>query len=97
MTQDWPSWLDQLEAGVTAQRAALTDGQHEIVVTSTPPTDLGPLPPALEERVRGLLRENDALTAELAAAFAASGRQLKLVSALQQRTHGGASFLDERG
>ena len=97
MTQDWSSWLDQLQAGVTAQRAALAQGRPDGVVADAPPPDLGPLPPALEERAREVLRDNDALTAELAEAFAASGRQLKLVSALQHRTPDASSFFDSRG
>ena len=96
MTQDWSSWLDQLQAGVTAQRTALAQGRHDSVAADQTPPDLGPLPAALEERARALLRDNDALTAELAAACAAAGRQLKLVSAMQHRT-AGASFLDARG
>ena len=97
MTHDWSSWLDQLQADQTAQWAALADGRHDSLVTGEPPTDLGPLPLALEARARELLRDNDALTAALAAACAASGRQLKLVSAMQQRTPGASSFLDTRG
>ena len=97
MTHDWSSWLDQLQASHTDQRAALADGRHDSVVVGDPPNDLGPLPAALEGRARELLRDNDALTAALAAACAASGRQLKLVSALQQRAPGASSFVDTRG
>ena len=98
MTHDWSSWLDQLQAGVTASRAALADGRHDSVhVDGGPPADLGPLPPALEGRARGLLHDNHGLTAELAAACAASGRQLKLVSAMQQRSPEASTFFDSRG
>jgi hypothetical protein len=97
VTQDWSSWLDQLQTGVTVARAALADGRHDSVLVDGPPADLGPLPPALEARARELLHDNHVLTAELAAAFAASGRQLKLVAAMHQRSPEASSFFDSRG
>ena len=83
MTPDWSTWLDQLEAGITAQRAALAEGRHDDVLPGRPAGDLGPLPPALEARARDLLRANATLTAELGAACASHGRQLKLLLALE--------------
>ena len=96
MTQEWSSWLDRFEAGCTASRAALAEGRHDRVDLGEPPPDLGPLPVSLEARAQALLRVNALLTAELAAACASAGRQLRLVTAVQHRT-GGASFFDSRG
>lgn len=97
MTHDWSAWLDRLQASVTARRAALADGHHDSIVTDDLATDLGPLPAALEGRARTVLGEHDALMAELTEACAASGRQLKLVSAMQHRTADASSFVDLRG
>ena len=96
MTSDWSGWLDRLEASHTAQRAALAEGRHDSADVGAAPPDLGPLPASLEARARALLQLNGVLTAELAAACASAGRQLKLVGAVQHRT-AGASFLDTRG
>ena len=96
VTPDWSTWLDQLEASITAQRAALADGRHDDVVAGQPPVDLGPLPADLAARASRLLQLNTALTEELAASCAAHGRQLQLVSAMHRRETSASSYLDTR-
>lgn len=96
MTLDWPTWLDRLEASITACRAAVAEGRHDDVVTSDAPVGLGPLPVDLERRARVLLRLNASLTDELTTACAAHGRQLKLLTALHPHEGASCSYLDTR-
>lgn len=96
MTPAWSTWLDQLEASISAQRAAIADGRHDDVVAGQPPVDLGPLPADLAARASKLLHLNTALTEELAASCAAHGRQLQLVSAMHRRETSASSYLDTR-
>ncbi len=96
MTPDWRTWLDELEASIAAQRAAIADGRHDDVVACHPPVDLGPLPVDLADRASGLVHLNAALTEELAASCAAHGRQLQLLSAMQPREISASSYLDTR-
>lgn len=94
MTSDWSRWLDRLETSISAQRAAIVEGRHDDVVPGPAPVALGPLPTDLEERARQLLDHNASLTRELAAACAAHGRQLKLLSTIAPHGSSASSFLD---
>ena len=94
MTSHWSDWLDQLETSISAQRAAVAEGRHDDVVPGPAPVGLGPLPTDLEARARELLNRNAALTSELAAACAAHGRQLKLLSTIAPRESTACSYLD---
>jgi len=62
----WRSTLDALEVAVSRQRAALDDGEHLdaasiAALAFSPPDDLPPVPPALEERAGRLLAETSGL------------------------------------
>lgn len=94
---DWQACLDALADHLAQQRAALADGRPEDVRPFAPPADLGPVPPALADRLHELAGHNDALTAELAAAGAAAARQLQLVGVLHSPARSSASFVDARG
>lgn len=96
MTPDWPTWLDQLEASITAQRAAIADGRHDDVVAGHAPDGLGPLPAHIAARASQLLHLNTALIEELAASCAAHGRQLQLLSTMQPRESSASSYVDTR-
>ena len=101
MSSDWTDWLDRLAADLTAQRTALAQGRPDAVVGGEPPGDLGPLPAALQARAAALLRENELLTDELAAACATHGRRLEALTARQshslQSSSPVARFFDARG
>lgn len=75
----WTSVLDQLEARIAEQRAALDAGEAGMVTPFMPPEDLGPLPPELLPRARELLRESDDLVAELAGNVAHIRQDLAVV------------------
>ena len=93
----WQACLDALADRLADQREALADGRPEDVQPFAPPAGLGPVPPALAERLRSLAEENDTLTAGLLEASAAAARQLQLVSVMHSPARAGASFVDARG
>ena len=93
----WQACLDALSDHLAQQREALADGRPEDVHAFEPPAGLGPVPPALEVRLRELAAQNDVLTTALAAAGAAVARQVQLVGVLHAPQQASASFVDARG
>lgn len=62
----WRLALDDLEAALSRQRAALDHGEHTdpaavVRLAFTPPRDLPPIPRSLESRARRLLAETEEL------------------------------------
>ena len=93
---DWAAALDEFEQRIAAQRAALDLGAAPDLDPFVPRAELGPLPPALEERARALLAESKDVEAELAGALVHVGQDLALVRKLNATTGRaeGARFLD---
>lgn len=97
MTRDWEQCLDRFEDHLAAQRVALAEGRPEQLGAFRPPAALGPLPAELAERARGLATVVGSLEDELAAALAATARQLQLLAVMNRAEKATASFLDDRG
>ena len=76
---DWAAALDAFEQRITEQRAALDLGDAGDVAPFVPPTELGPLPPALQARATQLLAESKDVEAELAGALAHLAQDLAVV------------------
>ena len=92
----WDEQLDRFEASLADQRRAVAHGRPQDVEAFVP-LAAGPLPADLAPRVRALLADADALTAELAAAAASAGRQLQLVTVMHGSSQPSSSYVDQRG
>ena len=94
----WTATLDDFEAHLAAQRDALSAGRPQDVTPFRPPSPLGPLPEALEERATRLLAESRDLESLVADARHAIHTRLNAPpsSAGPARPPRTASYLDAR-
>ncbi|MCU1487291.1 MAG: hypothetical protein JWN67_4037 [Actinomycetia bacterium] len=82
----WAVTLDDYEARLVAQRAALDAGGAGSLAPFVPPTDLGPLPEPLAERARRLLADAVDLEQELTDNVVALGHDLAVVRRVEAST-----------
>jgi hypothetical protein len=82
----WADALDEYEARLDAQRAALDGGEAGAVTPFAPPAGLGPLPQALAERANELLRQSRDLELELAGNLQAIKDDLAVVNTVSTAT-----------
>lgn len=92
----WAAVLDDYEARLVAQRAALDVGEAGAITPFEPPSGLGPLPAALLPRAQLLVRESADLVQELTDNVVALGQDLAMVRALEASTAtpAAAKFVD---
>jgi hypothetical protein len=86
MGTTWVNALDNYEARLDAQRAALDGGEPGAIAPFAPPADLGPLPQALAERANELLRQSRDLELELAGNLQAIKEDLAVVNTVSTAT-----------
>jgi hypothetical protein len=82
----WAVALDDFEARLDAQRAALDAGQAGELTPFQPPIGLGPLPHELGDRARDLLAQAVDLEQELADNVVALGQDLAVVRRVEAST-----------
>lgn len=92
----WRQCLDLFAEHLAVQRAALLAGHPEQLAAFAPPVALGALPVELADEARALSELASALETDIAAAVAATGRELQLLSALHRPDRATASFCDNR-
>jgi hypothetical protein len=86
MGTTWANALDEYEARLHAQRAALDGGEAGAIASFAPPVDLGPLPQSLADRAKELLRQSVDLEAELAGNLQAIKEDLAVVNTVSTST-----------
>lgn len=94
----WQECLDELEAALAGQRAALERGPAHVTEgpVFAPPPDLPPLPAALADRAAALLERCRRHEAALGAAVGAARRDRALTRRMRPRTAAPtAGFLDQ--
>jgi hypothetical protein len=82
----WTTALDEFEARLEAQRAALDAGDAGQVAPFLPPDDLGPLPDHLLPRAQALLVGSRDLEEELAGNVQTLGQDLAVVRTIGTST-----------
>lgn len=82
----WADALDDFEARLDAQRAALDAGEAGGLSPFEPPIGLGPLPPELLARAEDLLAQAVDLEQELADNVVALGQDLAVVRRMEAST-----------
>lgn len=98
----WAAVLDELEADLASAEALLEhragepDERHSPAVAWEPPSDLGPLPAALQARARHVLARQRDATRRLALAARSTEAQRIFTSRVAGATHApvGPAYLD---